>query len=108
MPDFILVQTSIDTKEAAQKLAGIIIENRLAACCWISGPITSIYWWKGQKEQAQEWVCSFKTRNELYNSLETAIKELHSYEVPEIVATPVVAGSQSFLEWIVSETKAGQ
>ena len=102
---YILAQTSVDSNEAAQNLAQVVVSERLAACCWISGPITSTYWWKGQMEQAAEWVCSFKTRLDLYNDLEQKIKENHSYEVPEIVATPIVAGSQSFLDWISQETQ---
>lgn len=104
MQEFILVQTSTDSKDAAQNLADVIVRGRLAACCWVSGPITSTYWWKGNLENAQEWVCSFKTHRGLYDKLEQAIKAVHSYEVPEIVATPIVAGSQSFLDWIVEET----
>lgn len=102
--NFILVQTSIDTEEAAQKLSKTIVEKRLAACCWVAGPIRSTYWWKGQLEQAQEWVCNFKTRVDLYNQLEEAIKASHSYDVPEIVATSIVAGSKDYLDWLQKET----
>lgn len=56
-------------------------------------------------EQSEEWVCSIKTRRELYDELEQAIKEIHSYEEPAIVATPFVVGSQSYFDWIVSETE---
>lgn len=101
---FILVQTSTETKETAQDLADSIVAMRLASGCWVSGPITSTYWWKGKIEHAQEWVCSFKTRAELYSQLEQAIKEKHTYEVPEIVAVPIAAGSQSFLDWVRNET----
>jgi periplasmic divalent cation tolerance protein len=104
MTDFILVQTSSDSRDGAQKIADAVVGKHLAACCWVSGPITSTYWWKGKIEQAQEWVCSFKTRNELYNNLEQAIREIHPYEIPEIVATPIISGSQNYLDWITSET----
>jgi periplasmic divalent cation tolerance protein len=105
MPECILVHTSIDSKDQAQQLADKIVQDRLAACCWISGPIESAYWWKGKFEHNQEWVCQFKTRKELYPALEKALKALHTYEEPEIVAIPISAGSQSFLNWIVAETK---
>jgi periplasmic divalent cation tolerance protein len=104
MTDFIVVQTSSDSRDGAQKIADAVVGKHLAACCWVSGPITSTYWWKGKIEQAQEWVCSFKTRNELYNNLEQAIREIHPYEIPEIVATPIISGSQNYLDWITSET----
>ncbi len=58
-------------------------------------------------EQTEGWVCSMKTRKNLYVELEEAIKEIHSYEEPAIVATPFVAGSQSYLDWIVNETRKG-
>jgi len=104
MSDFLLVQTSIDTKDGAQKIADTMVSNRLAACCWIYGPIHSTYWWKGKIEQAEEWVCQFKTRSKIYNDLEKAIREMHPYEEPEIVATPIAVGSLSFLSWITRET----
>jgi periplasmic divalent cation tolerance protein len=103
--DFLLVQTSIDSEDAAQQLADTLVDQRLAACCWVSGPMRSTYWWKGVHERAQEWVCQFKTRKDLYPELEQAIKLHHSYEEPEIVALPIVAGSASFLAWIEKETK---
>ena len=65
-----------------------------------SCPIESIYRWKGKVENAQEWLCLIKTRDDLYNKVETAIKKLHSYETPEIIAMPVVKGSKEYLSWI--------
>ncbi len=108
MSEFILVHTSIDSKDGAQKIADLVVSKRLAACCWISGPITSTYWWKRKMEQAEEWVCQIKTRQELYSDLEQAIKNIHPYEEPEIVAIPILLGSQSFLDWIIAETQAKQ
>lgn len=105
MATIIQVSTTIDSQEGAQKIADLLVERRLAACVHISGPIKSIYWWQGKIEQAQEWVCQAKTRQELYSAVEQAIKEVHPYEVPDIVALPIVAGSQSYLDWIVSETQ---
>ena len=104
MQEYIQVYTAIDSKEAAQKIALAIVSQRLAACCWVSGPITSTYWWEDKVEQAEEWVCTMKTRKALFNKLEQAIKAAHTYDVPEIVATPIVAGNQSYLEWIEHET----
>jgi len=104
MHALIVVQTAIDSQEAAQKIADTVVSKRLAACGWVSGPINGTYWWQGKLEHAQEWVCSFKTRQALYGALEQTIRELHSYEVPEIIATPIVAGDQRYLDWIVDET----
>jgi periplasmic divalent cation tolerance protein len=104
MTDFLIVQTAIDSREGAQKIAETVVNQHLAACGWVSGPITSTYWWKGRMEQAEEWVCQFKTRADLYAQVEQAIKAVHTYDEPEIVATPISAGSQSYLDWIVNET----
>src|SRR5438132_428617 len=106
MAEFITVQTTIDSKEGAQKIAEAIVGKRLAACAQVSGPITSTYWWQGKLEQSEEWVCTAKTRKDLYHALEQAIRENHSYDTPEIVATQIVAGSTSYLNWIEDETDA--
>lgn len=104
MTEFIQVTTAIDSKEKAQQLAEALVKNRLAACVHVSGPITSTYWWQGQLEIAEEWVCVAKTRKELYEDVAEMIKRLHSYDEPEIIALPIIAGSQSYLDWIVQET----
>ncbi len=105
MPEFREVRTTIDTIEGAQKIADALVEKRVAACVQVSGPITSTYWWKGQVERAQEWVCVVKTRKDLYNSAETTICQLHSYDEPEIIATAIIEGSQGYLRWIEKETQ---
>ena len=104
MTDFLEVHTTIDSQEAAQKIAEVLVAKRLAACVQISGPIISTYWWQGKIEQAEEWVCTAKTRRELYDELEQAIREAHTYDVPEILAVAIAAGSKSYLDWICSET----
>jgi len=104
MGNYILVQTSTDSQESAQKIADSIIQSRLAACCWIS-TIQSSYWWQDVIEKQQEWTLQFKTRASLYEELEKAIKSMHSYEVPEIVAIPIIQGNQNFLDWIKNETR---
>lgn len=106
MAEFITVQTTIDSKEGAQKIAEAIVGKHLAACAQVSGPITSTYWWQGKMEQAEEWICTAKTRSELYNKLEQAIREVHTYDVPEILAVNVVAGSPDYLNWVSQETSA--
>lgn len=104
MTDFIEVHTTIDSPEAAKKIAEAIVSKRLAACVQVSGPITSTYWWQGQMEHAQEWLCTAKTRKDLYIELEQAIREVHTYDEPEILAQDVVEGSTGYLNWIEQET----
>ena len=104
MTDFIEVHTTIDSKEAAQKIAEMIVAKRLAACAQVSGPITSTYWWQGKIEQAEEWRCIAKTTRERYDDLEQAICENHSYETPEITVTSIIRGNKNYLDWIEAET----
>jgi periplasmic divalent cation tolerance protein len=106
MANIISVERKIDSQDGAHQIAQALVARRLAAAAQVSGPIASTYRWKGRIEHAEEWACSAKTRRDLYGPLEQAIRELHPYETPAIVATPVVAGSQSYLEWIAAETSA--
>jgi len=104
MTDFIQVTTTVDTKEGAQKIAELLVKKRLAACVQVSGPISSTYWWQGKLEVAEEWVCTAKTRKEFYSELEKALQTAHPYDVPEILALPIIDGSQSYLDWLLAET----
>ena len=106
MADVMQITTTTPTESAAQVIAGAIIEERLAACAQIIGPITSTYWWQGEIETAQEWLCVIKSREGLYEKIEQAILKLHSYETPEIIATPMTRGDARYLAWI-DETLAG-
>lgn len=105
MSDVILVQTSINSEEGARKIARTAIEKRLAATCWIQGPITSMAWWYGRIMEGEEWICTLKTRKDLYTDLEGAIKEAHFYKIPDIVAIPILAGDSTFLAWVEQETR---
>lgn len=105
MPEFIQVLTTFDKVGDAEQLARHLVENRLAACVQISGPMTSIYRWQGATESSQEWACTIKTRRDLFPQLESVIQSLHPYDEPEIVALPMVAGSAGYLKWVESETR---
>ena len=100
MPDMLQVMTTMDTQEGAQQLAGLLVRRRLAACVQVIGPISSIYWWEGQVETAQEWLCLAKTRAERFAEVEQCIREHHAYDVPEIVAVPVSDVSAPYLQWL--------
>ena len=100
MKSYIQVSTTTETKEQAENIAQHLVEKKLAACVQITGPITSIYRWKGKVEKAQEWLCVIKTREELFDRVETAIKKMHTYETPEIVAVPIIKGSKEYLTWL--------
>lgn len=104
MTDFIVVATTTETQEQAQQIARVLIESRLAACVQISGPITSCYRWEGAITTSQEWSCTAKTQRALFAQVEATIRREHPYELPEIVALPIVAGSVPYLDWLATET----
>jgi periplasmic divalent cation tolerance protein len=97
---YIQVITTISGKSKAEKIAKSLIDKRLAACVQIAGPIKSIYRWKGRIETAREYVCIIKTRKILYKKVETAVKKIHPYEIPEIIAVPIAAANKDYLKWI--------
>jgi len=100
----IQVFTTVEKREDADRIASGVVNKRVAACAQVMGPIRSTYWWKGKVEEAGEWLLMMKTRQDLFSALEKEIKAIHPYEVPEIIALPIVAGSASYLEWIETET----
>ena len=104
MTEYIQVFTTVEKREDADRIASIVVNKRAAACAQVVGPIQSTYWWKGKVERAGEWLLMMKTRGDLFSSLEKEIKTFHPYEVPVIIALPIVAGSQSYLKWIEEET----
>jgi len=105
MEEYIQVFTTTEKKEDAEKISKKILEKRLAGCVQIIGPIKSNYWWKGKIETAEEWLLLIKSRREVFEELERTIKELHPYEIPEIVAVPIVTGNKDYLEWLKNELK---
>ncbi|MER7664766.1 MULTISPECIES: divalent-cation tolerance protein CutA [unclassified Streptomyces] len=98
------VLTTTDSAAKAEELARGAVAARLAACAQISAPVTSVYRWQDAIETAQEWQILFKTSEERYPALEAHLRASHDYETPEIIATPVVAGSAAYLSWIDAET----
>ena len=105
MGTYIQVTTTTEAKADAQAIANAVVEKRLAACAQVIGPITSMYWWHGKIEIAEEWLCVIKSKEEHYEELEKAIQEAHPYKVPEILATPITRGSKSYLEWLGNNLK---
>ena len=100
----ILILTQMPDRASAQSLARALVEARLAACVSIGAPVESLYHWRGQIETAQEVPVAVKTRAERYGEVEAAIRARHPYELPEILAVPVVHGLAPYLDWIASET----
>ena len=101
------MSTAVGSEAEAKKVAGRIVEERLAACVQYT-PIQSTYRWKGAVESASEYLLMAKTRASLAGELTALIEKVHSYEVPEIIVTPITGGSEKYLEWIMEETKKAQ
>ena len=107
MPDVaILVLTSLPDHEAAQALARSLVKRRLAACVNVGAPVESMYHWRGEIETAREVPVVIKTRRSSYDAVEAAIVAVHPYELPEIIAVPVIHGLAGYLDWIGTETDA--
>lgn len=103
--DYLQVQTTTDSRAEAMELARAAVEARLAACGQVAGPVASTYWWNDELERAEEWFVFLKLPADRYDELAAFLTERHSYDEPEIVATPIVAGSASFLGWVSDETR---
>lgn len=105
MADYLQVTTAVDNAEDAQAIASAVVGQRLAACVQIVGPIQSTYWWDGDVQVSEEWLCLIKTRSDLFDQLSAVVHQVHPYDVPELIATPVVAGSRAYLDWLRGELK---
>ena len=104
MTDKIVVLSTCGSPEEAARLARRLVETRAAACVNILPGVSSVYRWKGAVEEAQELLLVIKTRRPLLERLISELRAVHSYEVPEVVALPVVDGLDSYLAWIDEET----
>ncbi len=103
MLEAIQVTTTMENRADADRISSWLIEQRLAGCAQVSGPITSCYRWEGEIETTEEWLCTIKTTARAYEQVEQAIRELHPYDEPEIIATPIVNGSKGYLQWLTDE-----
>jgi periplasmic divalent cation tolerance protein len=101
---YLQVQTTTDSRAEAMELARAAVEARLAACAQVAGPVASTYWWEGGIERTEEWLVLLKLPAGRFAELSAFLTERHSYDEPEIVALPIVAGSPSFLKWLTEET----
>ena len=105
MTDYIQVMTAVDNAEDAGNIASALVSQRLAASVQIVGPLVSTYWWDGDVTTAEEWICLINTRGDLFTEVDALIQQVHPYDVPEVVAIPMVAGGKSYLAWLDRELK---
>ncbi len=106
MTDKIVVLSTCSTTEEADKIARLVVEERLAACVSVLPGARSMYRWKGAVESAAEFLLIIKSRRDLFERLRCALEKAHSYDVPEVIALPVVDGSANYLNWLEGELDA--
>jgi periplasmic divalent cation tolerance protein len=100
MADCVQVTTTLPDEQSAERIAVSLVEERLAACAQVLGPVSSTYRWQEEVERAWEWYCHLKTSTARLPELQRRLRELHPYEVPEIIAVPIVQGDADYLRWI--------
>ncbi|GIU73494.1 MAG: divalent-cation tolerance protein CutA [Bryobacteraceae bacterium] len=105
MTDKIIVLTTCPSEEEAGRIARLLVEERLAACVQILPPMRSIYRWRGALEESEERLLVIKTRRGLFGDLSRRVRASHSYEVPELLAVPVVDGAEDYLAWMDAELR---
>ncbi|MEU6643050.1 divalent-cation tolerance protein CutA [Saccharomonospora sp. NPDC046836] len=103
--EHVVVVTTVDSEDAARRLAAGAVEARLGACAQIVGPITSVYRWEGAVETAREWRVEVKAAADRAAALADHLIAQHSYDVPEVIVTPVTGGSTAYLSWLDRETR---
>jgi len=96
----IVVIMTAANKEEAVKIVRRLLSERLIACANVVGPVSSLFWWKGKIDEADEFVVFMKSQKKLFKRLSERAKEIHSYQVPEIIALPVIEGLPSYLDWL--------
>ena len=100
MTDKKILLTTASSKDEAEKIARALVDRRAAACVNIGAAVQSIYRWKGAVEEATEWQLIIKTTDAFVPQAMAIVRELHSYEVPELIVLPVETGSEAYLKWI--------
>jgi periplasmic divalent cation tolerance protein len=100
MTEFLQITTTTSSRQDAEEIAAELISRRLAGCVQVSGPIVSTFRWEGKTETAEEWMCTVKTSRDQLAGIQELLKRIHRYEVPELIATPIVGGSEGYLKWL--------
>lgn len=106
MAELVIIHTTVNSAALAETLMKRVLEERAAACAALSPPSQTRYHWKGGIETAEEWSLTFKTRADRFERVAAIIKELHPYELPEIIATPVVFVDKDYEDWLLAETRS--
>jgi periplasmic divalent cation tolerance protein len=105
MPDLVIVLTTMPDDARADELARTLVDERLAACVNVHGPMMSAYWWKGSVERDAERQLVIKTTRDRLAALEARLRQLHPYELPELIVVGAEGGSDAYLRWVSDETR---
>jgi periplasmic divalent cation tolerance protein len=100
MSSYVVVIVTVANREEAVKIVRSLLEERLIACANIVGPISSVFWWEGKIDEAKEFLVLMKSHKNHFRRLSEKVAEIHSYEVPEILALPIIKGSPPYLKWL--------
>ena len=103
MSGLIQVSITVGSQSEGQRIVDALLRDRLIACGQVFGPIRSSYWWQGKIETSEEWMCLAKSREENFAEIVRSVQEMHSYEVPEIIAVPLVASDEKYAQWVEAE-----
>jgi periplasmic divalent cation tolerance protein len=98
--DRIIVLITVGSEEEAHKIAELLVNEKKAACINIVPGVDSLFWWEGKLDSARESLLLVKTKASLFSEIISLVKEIHTYEVPEIIALPIIAGSEDYLKWL--------
>ena len=101
----VIIMVTCASRKEARRIADSLLKKRLVACANIVTEVESSFWWKGRVEKAKEVLLLMKTLEANFRKVEAQVKSLHSYEVPEVIAIPIAAGSKSYLDWIVESVR---
>jgi periplasmic divalent cation tolerance protein len=105
MTEIVQVTTTVDDEGRAASIAQTVVEEGLAACAQVQGPILSIYRWQGSIKRSTEWYCHFKTTRPQVDRLRTLLLQLHPYDVPEVIVIPIQDGHEPYFAWVHDQTR---
>jgi periplasmic divalent cation tolerance protein len=100
MAEYIQLTTTTGKRQDAEQIASELVSRRLAACVQVTGPVVSTFRWQGKVETAEEWTCIIKTSGAQLSEIHQLFAQIHPYEVPELIATPIIDGSPAYLKWL--------
>jgi periplasmic divalent cation tolerance protein len=100
MAEYVQLLTTTGKRKDAEQIASELVSRRMAACVQISGPVVSTFRWQGKVETAEEWTCTIKTSAAQLANIQKLLSQIHPYEVPELIATPIIDGNPAYLKWL--------